>query len=104
MPHQCVRCNTFYDDGAQEIIKGCSCGGKLFFYVRNEALKKAETQVAKLSKEDKKQIEKDVFEIIGDNPDKDSAVVLDLESIKVLKPGKFELDLVYLFYSDWRFL
>ena len=100
MPHQCVRCNTFYDDGAKEILKGCNCGGKLFFFVRKEALKKAEQQVAKLSKEDKKQIEKDVFEIIGDQPDKNSAVVLDIESIKVLKPGKFEIDLVNLFNAD----
>jgi len=23
MPHQCVRCNTFYDDGSAEILKGC---------------------------------------------------------------------------------
>ena len=31
MPHQCVRCNKFYDDGSIEIIKGCTCGGRLFF-------------------------------------------------------------------------
>ena len=30
MPHQCVRCNTFYDDGSNVILKGCSCGGRLF--------------------------------------------------------------------------
>jgi len=41
MPHQCVRCNTFYDDGAKEILHGCSCGARLFFYVRKEKLEKA---------------------------------------------------------------
>ena len=101
MPHQCVRCNTFYDDGAKEIIKGCSCGGKLFFYVKKDALKKAKQKVAVLSEDDKKQIEKDVFEIIGDNSsDGSNPVVLDIESIKVLKPGKFEVDLVNLFNKD----
>ena len=36
MPHQCVRCNAFFEDGADEILKGCSCGGKLFFFVKKE--------------------------------------------------------------------
>ena len=34
MPHQCVRCGTFYDDASKEILEGCSCGAKLFFYVK----------------------------------------------------------------------
>ena len=42
MPHQCVRCNTFYEDGSKAILAGCSCGGKLFFYVKKEKLEKAE--------------------------------------------------------------
>lgn len=37
MPHQCVRCNTFYEDGSEEILKGCKCGGKLFLYQEGEA-------------------------------------------------------------------
>ena len=41
MPHQCVRCNTFYDDGSQEILNGCKCGGKLFFYIKKERLDEA---------------------------------------------------------------
>ena len=38
MPHQCVRCNKFYEDGAQEILEGCSCGARLFFYIKKEKL------------------------------------------------------------------
>lgn len=96
MPHQCVRCGTFYDDGAQEILSGCKCGAKLFFYVRKEKLEKAKEIAENLTKSEKKKIEKDVYEIMG-REEEEKPVVLDLESIRVLKPGKFELDLVHLF-------
>jgi len=99
MPHQCVKCGAFYEDGSDEILKGCSsCGGKLFFYVRKEKaeLMKAEREVA-LSKEERAQIEEDVYDIIGDEIDRDKPVILDIESIKILKPGTYELDLVNLF-------
>ena len=55
-----------------------------------------EREVANLTTEQKKQIEEDVFEIIGDGPG-DEAVVLDIESIHIKEPGKFEIDLVHLF-------
>lgn len=97
MPHQCVRCNTFYDDGAQEILKGCTCGGRLFFYVKKDSMKKVQEASVNLTKDEKKQIEKDVMDLVGAEALKEQPVVLDLESIKVLKPGKYQLDLVQLF-------
>ncbi len=99
MPHQCVKCGAFYDDGSDEILKGCSkCGGKLFFYVKKEKAEMLkEQQAIELSKEERKQIEEDVYDIIGDEIDRNKPVVLDIESIKILKPGKYELDLVHLF-------
>lgn len=102
MPHQCVRCNTFYDDGATEILKGCSCGARLFFFIKKEKLEEAKkvTQNLNLSMEDKEQIEKDVFDLVGSDIDKAQPVVLDVESIRVLKPGKYELDLVHLFKGE----
>ncbi|RMF06096.1 hypothetical protein D6764_03125 [Candidatus Woesearchaeota archaeon] len=101
MPHQCVRCGTFYDDGAAEILKGCSnCGGRLFFYVKKETMEEAKEITTKLSTKEKKQIEKDVYDLIGGEIDKTEPVVLDLESIRILKPGKYELDLVHLFKSE----
>jgi uncharacterized protein len=100
MPHQCVRCNTFYDDGANEIIRGCSCGGKLFFYIRKERLEELKKGMPALSKKDKEEIEQDVFELVGSDVDREQPVVLDFESIRVLKPGKYELDLVNLFRKE----
>jgi predicted nucleic acid-binding Zn-ribbon protein len=99
MPHQCVKCGTFYEDGSNEILTGCSnCGGKLFFYVKKgkEELMKEKAPV-ELSEEERAQIEEDVYDIIGNEIDRDKPIVLDVESIKIMKPGKYELDLVNLF-------
>ena len=58
MPHQCVRCGIFHDDGAAEILKGCKCGGKLFFYIRKEKFEKSKDIIltAKLTEKEKDQI------------------------------------------------
>lgn len=97
MPHQCVRCNRLYPDGSQELLKGCECGGRFFFYVKQNAIQEAQKLTQGLTPEEKQQIENDVTEIIGSELDKDKPIILDLECIKVLKPGKYELDLVDIF-------
>ncbi len=100
MPHQCVRCSVFYDDGAQEILKGCPCGGRLFFFVKKEKLEAAKNFVPQnLEPVQKQQIEKDVLELVGGSVD-DVPVVLDFESVRVLEPGKYQLDLVQLFKGE----
>jgi len=50
-----------------------------------------------LSKEERTQIEKDVIDIVGTDIDTSKPVFLDLESINILKPGQYEIDLVDLF-------
>lgn len=101
MPHQCVRCNTFYPDGSAEILKGCSCGARLFFYIKKKDVEYGKELLTNLSEEDKINIEKDVAEVLEiRNEADDVPVVLDLESIRVVKPGKFEIDLVHLFKKD----
>lgn len=102
MPHQCVRCGTFYDDGSGEILHGCQCGGRLFFYVKKDKLDEAKKLARdfNLSEKEKDEIENDVFELVGSDIDKDTPVVLDFESIRVLKPGQYELDLISLFKKE----
>lgn len=101
MPHQCVRCNKMYPDGAQEILKGCSCGARLFFYIKKKHIEEGKKLISNLSEQDKIDIEKDITEILSiQNNGEDKPVILDLESIRVLKPGKYELDLVHLFKKD----
>ena len=101
MPHQCVRCNTYYPDGAAEILKGCSCGARLFFYIKKKDIEYGKELLTNLTEEDKINIEKDVAEVLSIREEEpDTPVVLDLESIRVVKPGKFEIDLVHLFKKD----
>ena len=101
MPHQCVRCNTLYQDGAQEILRGCSCGARLFFYIKNKHIQEGKELLSSFTEEEKKHIEQDVGEILSlKDEDLDAPVVLDIEAIRVLKPGKYELDLVHLFKKD----
>lgn len=71
----------------------------MFFYVKKEKLEDAKKAVEDLhlTKKQKEQIEDDVFDIIGVSKQDDQPVILDLESIKILKPGQYELDLVNLF-------
>lgn len=102
MPHQCVRCNTLFDDGSSIILSGCTCGCKLFFYIKKARLDEAKVITTKLTTEDKKQIEEDVTEMLGHElTDQDQPVVLDLESVRILEPGKFELDLVRIFNKKY---
>jgi len=102
MPHQCVRCGKMYEDTSQNILTGCTCGSKLFYFIRADRLEsvKKEKNVADLSSKDRIRIEKDIYDIIGDEINKNNPVILDIESVKVLKPGQFELDIVALFNSN----
>ena len=98
MPHRCIHCGRILPAASKEIIEGCiDCGGKFFFYIREEQLNKINEQqvVAELNKVDKGQVEKDVRAIL-EVKDEEEPVILDLESVRVLMPGKFELDLVNL--------
>ena len=99
MPHQCVRCSKLYPAGCKELLSGCECGGRFFFFVKDEALEKAKEITENLSLEDKEQMESDILELIQD-PEKDYPVILDFESIKVTSPGKYEIDLVDLFKGN----
>jgi predicted nucleic acid-binding Zn-ribbon protein len=110
MPHQCVHCNKVYPDASKELLAGCECGSHFFYYIKKEFYDKikkskenlvldAEVQekIDTISKMDKTKMERDVREIIGIVEKEDIPVILDLESIKVIGPGKFEIDVVNLF-------
>ncbi len=105
MGHECVHCGKIYPDASEELLKGCSCGGKFFYYIKQEKIdeielgKSNEVQEVKkeLEKSDKEQIEKDIRDITGLKEEPEKPVILDLESVKVIRPGKFEIDVVNLF-------
>lgn len=128
MPHQCVHCGKLYPDASKELLIGCTCGSRFFYFIKKEyydrlnrelnkkkdlvkveeieeeeekligkAVEEIKTKIEELNKYDKEKIEKDVREIIGITEREDIPIILDLESIRVLKPGKFEIDVVNLF-------
>ena len=100
MPHQCVKCGRIFEDASSELLKGCNdCGGKFFFFIRKERLEQAKEVVKNLSLEQKEIIEKDAMEFVG-NVNNDMPVILDLASIDMSEPGKFDLDIVKLFKKD----
>ncbi len=103
MPYKCVNCSNLYEDASKEVLSGCSnCGRKFFFYIKKEklALMNLESPESSLkmdlSDEEKIQIEEDVREIAGIK-DEETPVFLDFESVKVIKEGKYLLDLPKLF-------
>ena len=110
MPHQCVHCGKVYPDAAKELLLGCGgCGSHFFYFIKKEYYdklnKKVEDEIildiqgkiSEIDKLDKIKIEKDVRDIIGISEKEDIPVILDLESIRILSPGKFEIDVVNLF-------
>jgi len=100
MPHQCVKCSRMIESGSGEIIQGCNdCGGRFFFYIRDEQLEELKNKVIEIPDEEKGRIEKDIREIAGIT-DEEAPVILDIESIRVTGEGKFELDLTKLFQKD----
>ena len=91
MPHKCTRCGREFRDGSTEILKGCpSCGSKKFLYVREEHRnrdvleEKTITEIAKETKEEVLEVEA---------PVKAADLKGKVESIRILAPGSYELNL-----------
>jgi len=104
-PHQCVRCGEKYNDTSDVILKGCKCGSRFFFFYKQERVDKDESRILQeldsLSNKERQNIEKeieiDLKDILESESPEDKPIVLDIESVRVVKPGKFEIDLVNLF-------
>ena len=100
MPHQCVKCSKIIPLGSKELIEGCKeCGGRFFFYIKDEQLEKIkqkQIEIPQIPEEEKDHIEKDVREMAGIT-DEETPVILDLESVRAIGDGKFEIDVVNLF-------
>ena len=79
MPHKCANCEHIFEDGAAEILDGCpNCGWNKFLYVpaesETEDVPDTETQVG----------EQEAVEKKSD---------LQVESIRILDKGSYELNL-----------
>lgn len=101
MPNKCTKCGKLHDDEAPYLLTtGCdACGGRFFFFVREEFAKEMDKEVAEITKKEMKEIERDIREIapIKENQKKDDTVILDFEAIRVIKPGKYRINVETLF-------
>lgn len=89
-----------YETASRELLEGCSCGSHFFFFVRQNDLNILKQETARLTKQEKHEIEHDVREILGIDKEEEKPIILDFESIRITKPGKFEIDLVNLFKKN----
>jgi predicted nucleic acid-binding Zn-ribbon protein len=72
----------------------------MFFFVKDSDINKAQERAESLTAEQKMEIENDIYDILGANPAQDTPVVLEFESISIIAPGKYELDVVNLFKEN----
>jgi len=100
MPHECVKCGKIYSEDSTAVIKGCECGARFFFYIRQDKYDKLKERTRdvreNLKPEEVKEMEEDVRALLGKEEDEE-IVVLAIETIRMVKPGKYEIDVAKLF-------
>lgn len=108
MPHKCTRCEGVFRDGAAIILNGCpKCGWNKFLYVRDEAaLTSGQTEIIgeKSIPSAASAFIKEVDELFGNKSahpepkgsgvEKKKEEIGDrVESVRILSPGSYELNL-----------
>ncbi len=90
MPHQCLGCDEIYDNTSEAILKGCpKCGRKAFLYLKSMPKREEEIE---LTTDTKELILKELEEVV-EPKDFDKPIILKLENVRVLAPGKYEIDI-----------
>ncbi len=102
MPHKCTKCGREYKAGSTEILKGCaSCGGKKFLYVKDTEINKdvlEEKSISEIADES----HEDILEIIEPKRREQVEMYDRVETIRIVSPGTYELNLEKMAQSDQR--
>ena len=102
MPHKCTKCGREYKAGSTEILKGCaSCGGKKFLYVKDTEINKdvlEEKSISEIADES----HEDILEIIEPKRKEQVEMYDRVETIRIVSPGTYELNLEKMAQSDQR--
>jgi uncharacterized protein len=104
MPHKCTKCGREYRDGSTEILKGCaSCGNKKFLYVKEEQLNRdvlEEKSIGEIVEESNG----DVLEVVEPKAKTKKEIEMydRVETIRIVSPGTYELNLEKMAQSDER--
>ena len=97
MPHKCLNCNSVYENTSEVIMKGCpKCGKKLFLFIKKIPENIAEIE---LTNEQKELVLNELNGFV-DLDEPDMPIVLKLENIRVIEPGKYEIDINQLMKKD----
>ena len=114
MPHKCTKCENVFRDGAAIILNGCpKCGWNKFLYVRDEAAphtEKTESPAGSIPPAASKFI-KEVDELLGKSTPQPEAKDVKMEtkgeeigerveSVRILSPGSYELNLDSIMKRD----
>lgn len=100
MPHKCTQCGREFEDGSTKILKGCpSCSGKKFLYIR-EAERHDDVLKEKTIDEIARDTGEDVLEVRPDRRKAEIEVFERIESIRILGPGSYELNIERLANTD----
>ncbi len=95
MPHSCVKCNIVHPDQSEAILKGCSCGSRIFYFIKSDL---PSIQVTRTQETLDMPISEQLIEL-----SKDKTVVIDAdgpENIRVIEPGSYELNVAALFKGE----
>jgi predicted nucleic acid-binding Zn-ribbon protein len=102
MPHKCTKCGREYRDGSTEILKGCaSCGGKKFLYIKDAEIHKdvlEEKSIDEIAEES----HEIVLEVVEPGAKKEVEMYDRVETIRIVAPGTYELNLEKMVQSDER--
>jgi uncharacterized protein len=102
MPHKCTKCGREYKDGSTEILKGCeSCGNKKFLYVKEAELNR-DVLEEKTIDEIADESEQEVLEVVEPKKKKQVEMYDRVETIRIVSPGSYELNLEKMAQSDER--
>ncbi|OPX74355.1 MAG: hypothetical protein A4E39_00619 [Methanoregulaceae archaeon PtaB.Bin152] len=97
MPHRCVNCGREYRTNECEILKGCrECGGKKFIFVPLVERSREEEPVPTEGTGEK------VQSVVETQETKLPPGHEPLESIRIVSPGTYELNIEKLANSDER--
>jgi len=114
MPHKCTRCESIFIDGASVILSGCpNCGWNKFLYVKDEEVEQPASEDAETTEsqehhvidetshkeaddEPSESIVREIDDILGVDTDETSVTEEEgerVESVRILGPGSYELNL-----------
>ncbi len=110
MPHRCTRCGTVFEDGDAAILSGCpNCGWNKFLYVRKgeetrENQDMPAEEVQKLDLESSfDEVVRNIDEALASEEENEEEKEAEkehkerVESVRILGPGSYELNLDSLF-------